>query len=163
MDAPLATFEPSAAGIESLSIIALIVFVACALGTFLLLRQRSSGRARNMNLVIAMLLFFVGMISLGTFIFNTLAHQRVGTVIIYADGIQLGKNKIGFANIENARIEDASQSSFVNPSIVTKKAQVLLISERNGKTYALSSEHYPLAEVMAAMRQALQQWEATSE
>ncbi|MDX1943174.1 MAG: hypothetical protein SFU99_21600 [Saprospiraceae bacterium] len=163
MDTPLATFEPSSGSVESLSIIALVVFAACAIGTFLLLRQKLSGRTRNMNLIAAMLLFFIGMISLGTLVFNTLLHQKVGTVMIYRDGIQLGKRKINFAQIENARIEDASQTSFINPNIVKKKSQILLISERNGKVYALSSEHYPVTEVIATMRQALQQWETKSE
>lgn len=159
MDTPIATFEPAASGMQSLSIIAFLVFAACGLGTFLLLRQKASRESKNMNALIAMLLFFIGMIALGTFIFNGLAYQRVGTVTIYENGIQLGNKQINFAKIENAKIEEIVETSFFNPNLVKDKTQVLFIAEKGGKTYALSSEHYPVEKIMERMRSALQEWE----
>ncbi len=159
MDTPLATFEPAAGGMQSLSIAAFIVFLACSIGTVFLLRQKAGGHARGNNALMAMLLFFVGIISLGTFVFNTLAYQRVGTVIVFEDGIELGKHKIVFSDIENATIESTGQTSFINPDILKKTTQILLIYERNGKTHALSSEHYAVEEIMETMRAALIKWE----
>ena len=159
MDTPLATFEPTASGMQSISIIAFIVFAACGIGTFLLLRQKKQGSAKNMNALIAMLLFFVGIIALGTFVFNGLAYQRIGTVTVYEKGIQLGKKQIPFSDLENAKIEEIVQTSFFNPNMVREKTRILFIAEKNGKTYALSSDHYPVDKIMERMRSALQKWE----
>lgn len=159
MDTPLATFEPTASGMQSISIIAFIVSVACGIGTFLLLRQKKRGSAKNMNVLIAMLLFFVGMIALGTFVFNGLAYQRIGTVTIYESGIQLGKKQIPFSDLENAKIEEIVETSFINPNSIRENTRVLFIADKSGKTYALSSEHYPVDKIMERMRSALQTWE----
>ncbi len=159
MDTPLATFEPAASGMQSFSIIAFIVFAACGLGAYLLLRQKSSGRAKNMNALIAMLFFFIGMIALGAFVFNGLAYQRIVTVTIYESGIQLGEKQIPFQNLENAKIEEIVETSFFNPNMVREKTRILFIADKSGKTYALSSEHYPVEKIMERMRSALQKRE----
>ncbi len=159
METPLATFEPIAEGMLSLSYLALTIAIACGAGTVILLRQSVRGRARQNSILIAMLLFFVSMIALGTFIFNTLAYQKVGVIKIYADSIQLGREKIPFAEIENAKIEEAGRISRINPSMMQNQTQILLIARQNGRTYAISSEHYPLKEVLETMRQALRAWE----
>jgi len=159
MGAIIATFEPADAGMQSISIIALIAFIAFGVGAALLLRQKSSGRARNTNMLLAMLLFFASMIALGTFIFNSLTQQRVGTVIVYENGIQLGKTELRFANIQNATIEASVQPSLLNPGVARDETEILLIADKNRKTWALSEDHYPVREVLATMRAALQEWE----
>lgn len=155
----IATFEPTDSGLQSISIIALIAFIAFGVGAGLLLRQKVSGRSRNTNMLLAMLLFFGSMIALGTFIFNSLTQQRVGTVVVYENGIQLGKTQLGFANIRNATIEQSVQPSLINPGVARDETEILLITDTSGKTRALSADYYPVRQVLATMRDALEKWE----
>ncbi|HMO38694.1 MAG TPA: hypothetical protein PKC76_07390 [Saprospiraceae bacterium] len=155
MEEPMIVFEPVTAGMDSLSITAIIILVGCIAGSWVLLRQKASGRNRNTNMLVVMLLFFTGMIALGTLVFNNLAQQRVGVVQIYADRLELGRRSIPFTDIDNAVIEEAGRSSSFNPGVLRDRNLLLLISERGGKTYVLSSEHYPVQEVMGTLRSAM--------
>ncbi len=137
--------------------LAIFIFIASSIGAFMLFRQKNN-RTPYTNLG-AMLVGFVAMIALCTAVFSWWAFYRIATVQIYTNAIQIGNDRIDFATLNNAEIRKDEQKSFVNPMIVKNSVLLMLIEQRGGKTYVLSSEHYPVTDIMRKLKAAVTQWE----
>ncbi|MFN7117944.1 MAG: hypothetical protein ACK4TA_14175 [Saprospiraceae bacterium] len=161
MEVPLQVYEPTNQSF-TLIWVALALFVVSAVGAFWLFRQDTAHRGSQYTGLLGMLVGFIALISLGTGIFGWLATAKTGTVKIYADRIELGNHPITFRNIDNAKVEESRETSWVNPNITKRSVQLLFIADRAGNTYVLSEENYPIKEIINKLRKAIADWEATS-
>lgn len=155
MENTLYTYEPTNQSFV-LIWIALGIFLICATGAIWLFRQDTRLRGNQYMGLLGMLVGFIALISMGIAIFGWLATTKTGTVKIYADRIELGRQLLAFRNIENAVIEESRETSLVNPSITIRSVQLLFITDRQGHTYVLSEENYPIKEIMSHLRQLTQ-------
>lgn len=140
-----------------LVIIASLIFLASSLGAWILFRKKTS-RTPYTNLL-ALLLSFGALIALATTVFSGWSLARTRTVSIYSDKIQIGKINIPFTELSNAVVENINQTTVMNSNVLKNSPTVLLLSQRDGKTYALASENYPVQEIMANIKSAFADWE----
>ncbi len=159
MEEILIRFDP----IENSSEIAVWAGVAVgiigfALSVWLFLRKEE-GKDRQRNIILAMLLFFLGMIALGTSFFTFWTQKKTGPVIIYVDAIETTYGKSFFRDIKNASITVAGNKSLVNPNQQRGATRLLLIEEHEGKAHVLSEENYKIEAILNKLRGAVQDWE----
>ncbi len=158
MDAPIAIFEPSSGSLLDTFWLALMIGVGSAIGALILWFRKPSREAHNRTQLAAMLLSFVALIALGTAWFSWLTEQRNETLRIYADGIAIGNNKIGFDRLDNAVLEPINYPSRIPMQQQRAVGQVLLVAYDNGTTVAFSSEYYPVTDIMGKLRASLTAW-----
>jgi len=154
MDIPLHTYEPVNQNFL-LVWLAFGVFIISALGAFWLFRQDTQAKGSQYNGLLGMLMGFMALISLGTGIFGWLSTTKTGTVNIYENRIELGSQVIEYQNIDNAKIEVSRETSWINPNITKRSVRLLFIADKNGNTYVLSEENYPIETIMANLRAAI--------
>lgn len=161
MDVPLHVYEPVN---QSLALVwvAFAVFAISGVGAIWLFRQDLHHKGNQYNGLLGMLMGFIALIALGTGIFGWLATTKTGTVRIYTDRLELGKQQIAFQNIENAVLEESRETSWVNPNITKRSVRLLFLADKAGHTYVLSEQNYPIQEIMTKLRAAMTQWEHTS-
>ncbi|MEZ4985665.1 MAG: hypothetical protein R2795_11620 [Saprospiraceae bacterium] len=111
------------------------------------LTKKASGRAYTMNSLGAMLLFFVGMMALGTAVFSGWNLYRHGKVLIYADHMQIGNQSVPYTEINELFIRKDNAKISISASGSTN-VYFLVITLQNGQSIALSEEEYPVREVM---------------
>ncbi|MBX2875990.1 MAG: hypothetical protein KTR30_27970 [Saprospiraceae bacterium] len=163
MEEILIRFDP----LESSSGIAvwagvLVSVIAFGLCTWLFLKKEE-GKNRQRNIIIAMLLFFLGMIAAGTSFFTFWTYQKTGPVLIYADAVETTYGKSYFRDIKNASITVAGNKSLVNPNQQRGVTRLLLIEQHDGKAHVLSEENYKIEAILNKLRGAVQEWEKSKE
>ncbi|NBC06594.1 MAG: hypothetical protein GVY26_05310 [Bacteroidetes bacterium] len=150
----LHTFEAASSGAYTnfvLSIIAALVGIG---GMLYLLRREVSREQRNLNIVIAMLLFFLFLIGSSTAFFSYMRLRKVGPVDIYEAGVKTPYGKVAFQDIRNAEIIVDEEPNVLSGN-TGRRTRMLTIIERDGKTHALSEEDYPIQEILGKMKQAI--------
>lgn len=125
--------------------------------------KKEEGASRQRNLILAMLFFFLGMISFGTSFFTYWTQQKTGPVFIYADGIKTSFGKTPFAELKNASITVAGNKSLINPNQQRNGTRLLLIEQHDGKAHVLSEDNYPIEAILNKLRGAVKQWEEAME
>lgn len=141
---------------------AIVSLVGFALAAWLFVKKEE-GKDRQHNIIIAMLLFFLGMIAAGTSFFTFWTQQKTGPVIIYADAIETTYGKSSFRDIKNASITVAGNKSLVNPNQQRGATRLLLIEQHDGKAHVLSEENYKIEAILNKLRGAVQEWEKSKE
>lgn len=136
---------------------ALVGVVAFGAMTFVI-RKEFPYEEQSKKWLIALLFFIVGLIASGTAFFSWLTVQKVGSVKIYSDHVELGKTKVLYEDIKVINIKKEEEKSFVNPNIVRKEYNLLFIQEMKGKVYVVSERSYPVREVLNELRQAIDLW-----
>ena len=121
----------------------------------LLLAKKEEGQNRQRNIIIAMLLFFVGMIGLGTAFFTYWTQQKTGPVVIYNDAIETVYGRVSFSQIKNSNIIAAGNRSIINPDLQKNTSRMLLIEENSGKAHVLSEDNYDIQAILNALRTAV--------
>lgn len=159
MESALYIYEPTNLDID-LIIIALLATLASGVGAYILFRKKKD-RTPYTGLA-ALLLGFIALLALVTTIFSSWSLSKITTIRIYKDKLQIEKDIIPFIELNNAVIENTGQASVSNPKIAKKTNLILLIERRNGKIYALSSENYPVKEVMTNLKAAITNWEQST-
>ncbi len=137
---------------------ALVSIIGFGLATWLFFKKEE-GKNRQRNIIIAMLLFFLGMIAAGTSFFTFWTQQKTGPVLIYADAVETTFGKSYFQDIKNASITVAGNQSLINPNQQRGATRLLLIEQHNGKAHVLSEENYKIEAVLNKLRGAVQDWE----
>jgi len=153
----LYTFEAASSGAYTnfvLSIIAALVGIG---GMLYLLRREVSREQRNLNIVIAMLLFFLFLIGSSTAFFSYMRLRKVGPVDIYEGGMKTPYGKVAFQDIRNAEIIVDEEPNVLSGN-TGRRTRILTIVEKDGKTHALSEEDYPVQEILGKMKKATAEW-----
>ena len=154
---PLHIFEPIKKSLDATTWLALVFAIMAFIGMFFLLKRKVERRQRNRYQLGAMLLFFVGLIALSTAFFNFWSSQRIGTLKIYNTSIEINGNTIPFEQLKGSYIHIDQQKSFVNPALVNKSTELLVIEEKNGKTRVLSEEYYDVRAIIGILQPLLNQ------
>lgn len=141
---------------------ALSIFALGMVGAIWLFRQKPANNKSAYTGLIGMLIGFLALIALGTGIFGWIALAKNTTFSIYEDRVVFGKRQIPFQNLRNAIIEESKETSWINPNITKKSVQLLFVTDYQGNTYVFSEENYPIKEIIAKLKAAVTQWEATS-
>lgn len=136
----------------------LVGIAGFALATWLFLKKEE-GKNRQRNIIIAMLLFFVGMIAVGTSFFTYWTQKKTGPVLIFADAVETSYGKSYFRDVKNASITVAGHKSLVNPNQQRGATRLLLIEEHEGKVHVLSEDNYKIEAILNKLRGAVQEWE----
>lgn len=141
-------FQPQNSTDLTYFIIGLLAGIGGMLGAWLLLRKSR----KTQQSLIAMLLFFVGLIGLGTALFSYMSYRLVDEVVVTDTHFRSGYGETALADIKVMKIVTDRQSSFVNPSITQKSTRVLLIEEKSGRIHSLSELHYDITAIMRELR-----------
>ncbi len=134
-------------------IFGLVIAVAGIGSAIYFMRRPSTAGNRNMTMVVAMLLFFIGMIGAGTAVFSALTLRRLQPVVLTRETLTTGYGEVSLREINTAQIVEDRQVSLVNPSMTTRSTRLLLIEERSGKVHALSEKHYDINRILGSMRE----------
>lgn len=126
-------------------------------GMVFVLSKKVDYDQKTRSWLIALLLFVVFILSSGTSLFSYLTLDKTPVLSLYKDHMMIGSEKVPYANVKQVKIEKGEQTSFVNPSVVTKKYQFLLIELVGGKTYAFSERNYPVNEVLGELKKITRQ------
>lgn len=136
--------------------------IGFALSVWLFLRKEK-GKDRQRNIILAMLLFFLGMIAFGTSFFTFWTQKKTGPVLIYENAIETTFGKSYFQDIKNASITVAGNKSLVNPNQQRGATRLLLIEEHEGKAHVLSEDNYKIEAILNKLRGAVQDWEKSKQ
>ena len=154
-------FEPmqdsSAITLWTGAIVGLVGIGLCAW----LLFKKAEGLARQRNIILAMLFFFLSMIALGTSFFTFWTQQKTGPVLIYADAVESSFGKTYFKDLKDASITVAGSKSLVNPNQQRNATRLLLIEQYDGKVHVLSEENYHIETILNKLRTAIQEWRSS--
>lgn len=159
MEQTIATFQADNSGDQTILLIALLTALFALAGMILLLRRKNGGLDRNRTLLLAMLAFFAFIIALGTAFFSWWSARKTGPVTVFTDAIETPYGRAGFADIQNAYLKKESQSSLINPKLVTGSVRLLIIEEKDGHAHVLSEQNYPVEQVMTALKDAVKTWQ----
>ncbi|RME97451.1 MAG: hypothetical protein D6772_10415, partial [Bacteroidetes bacterium] len=83
-------------------------------GAFWLQRKPVVRAAYNRQKLLALLLFFVGLIGLGTALFSYWSWTRTGVVRIYQEGVEVGNERVSYADIKTIFIKEDRSTNFLN-------------------------------------------------
>ncbi len=159
MEEILKRFEPAHGNSSFMlwgTILAGLLFLG--LCTWLLLKKEE-GQKRQLNIILAMLFFFLGMISFGTSFFTFWTQQKTGPVILYAEAVETVYGKVAFAQIKNASITTMGNKSRINPQQQRGGSRLLLLEENSGKAHVLSEDNYDIQLIYNAIKSAIKKWE----
>ncbi len=151
----LYTFPANAGEDQKYMILSIIVFLA-ALGLVFL-----SGRKQWR---FAQLLFgFVAFIALGTGIFSFLTAERLQPVNLYKDSISVPRGNILFKDILKIQVEELKEHSKYpiqkdGQLYVIGQTDLMVIEKRDGSSYLLSEENYPLDSIYAKLEILVEDW-----
>ena len=134
---------------------AMVAVAAFGLMAFVI-RKEFPYEEQSKKWLIALLLFIVGLLATGTAFFSWLSQQKVGSVKIYSDHLELGRTTIPFEEIKVLNIKKEEEKSFVNPNIVRKEYNLLFIENLKGQLFVISERSYPVKEILQEVRKAIE-------
>lgn len=147
------TFIPKHTAEWSTFYIALVVALVGLVLTIYFIKKPAESRARNINMLIAMLAFFACIIASGTAFFSWLTVQKVSPVTVDLETVETGYGKTEISKISRLYFHNDVQKSLLNPGIQKGSTRFLIIEEIGGKTHALSEEHYNLGEIYKHLKE----------
>lgn len=148
-------FQPTHQEDQLVLYISIILAIVGIAGLVFTLRKKATGDARNRNMLLAMLLFFLATISTGTAFFSWLSMRKTGPVTITADAIETPYGKAAFTDIRNAEII-ADQPVRLIPSANSRgTVKLLIIEEESGKAHVMSEENYDIQRIFGTLREAM--------
>jgi len=127
-------------------------------GVIFVIRKKFAYEEQNKKWLIALLLFILALLASGTALFSWLSQEKVGSVRIYADRLEIGKTEIDFERIKKINMQKEKETSFVNPNIVKEEYNLLFIEDLDGHLYVVSEQSYPVREIMNELRSAVEEW-----
>ena len=150
------TFSPDHGGLDSTTLWAAAGLVV-ALGLFIWgLLPGNRGIPKAYKPVIS-LLGFIGILVAGsTVFFSTWASLKIGPVEVAQAGIETPYGQTNYANIRKISLEKDQPASFFPATSNEAGVTFLLIEELSGKTHVLSSDNYPVQEILTAIKQQME-------
>lgn len=149
----ISTYAPTSNSDQITLIVCVLIAIIGFYLTYRFLKRKVTREQHNRNVLMAMLFFFAALISTTAAFFSGWSLSKQGQVVLYEEGMKIGRNELAYSSIKRMAVRNDQSSSFVNPQITTRSANILLIESKDGKTYALSSEYYPLGEVYAKLKE----------
>lgn len=149
MDNPLYTYRVESADGVYLWVGIVLAILSFA-GTYFLLKRPGQGRKHTMSVLMAMLLFFAGLMATATAFFSGWSLRKQGTVDIYADRIVIGQHEVPFSQIKELYLKKDQSGSILQQGGETYL--FLVIQDRAGKASAVSNQNYPVQEIMENLK-----------
>ena len=149
-------FQPTHQEDQLVLYTAIILAIAGIAGLVFTLRKKASGDARNRNMLVAMLLFFLATISTGTAFFSWLSMRKTGPVTITADAIETPYGKAAFTSIRKAEIITDQPVRLIPSNNNSGAVKLLIIEEESGKAHVMSEENYDIQRIFGALREAME-------
>jgi len=153
METALHTFQPQHTENELGLWIGLIVGAFALAGMLWLLKKKTGDQ--NRRLLGAMLLFFVGTISVGTAFFSWLTMRKIGPVSLYADAITTPYGKLPFNKINNIYIKEEKEKSLLQPQGNNKSIRLLVLESKDGKVHVLSDQNYNIQAILGPLKETM--------
>ena len=152
MNEVLYTFTPTHTEDKFTLGLSLAICLVSLVGLVFLLRKKNSGEAYRRQMMIAMLVFFAFIISLGISFFSFWSMQKIDNVLVYENSIKTPYGTALFTNIRRAYIEMNTQQSVVSGGRSGKSVRMLFIEENGGQMHVLSADNYKIDEILTKMR-----------
>jgi hypothetical protein len=149
-------FQPTHQEDQLVLYIAVILAIAGIAGLVFTLRKKASGDARNRNMLVAMLLFFLATISTGTAFFSWLSMRKTGPVTITEEAIETPYGKAVFTSIRKAEIITDQPVRLIPSNNQRGAVKLLVIEEESGKAHVMSEENYDIQRIFGALREAME-------
>lgn len=130
--------------------IGIVVAVSSFVGTYLLLRNPGQGRKHTLSVLMAMLLFFAGLMAAATSFFSGWSLRKQGVVEIFADRLVIGKHEVPFDQIKELYLKKDQSGSVLQQE--GKQYLFLVIQDRSGKASTISDQNYPVYEIMEQLK-----------
>ena len=148
-------FEPLVSPFFSTTSLSVISFLFSLVGMiFFLSTKKVSKHYRN---IFSLLLFFAGMMALGSALFGWFYGERIGRVEIQENEFDSPYGAILFSEIKNILVKKESlTNSLMTPSVTTNYHNKLIIITKSNQYYFFSEENYPIKTMIEPMRSA---WE----
>lgn len=122
-------------------------------GCYWLLQRKGDKTTRTNSIILAMLAFFVGMMSFATAFFSGWNLRKQGKVELYAEQLIIGQENIPFANIRDITMRRDGGSTMLGINDDKTTNLYLLIERKDGRTFALSSQHFPINEIAGKLKE----------
>lgn len=159
MSDPIAVFVPTISEDEAYLWGGLICAFLALGGMIYILLRKFEYHEEYKKWIIAMLLFFIFMMSAGTSVFSWMAYQRIKKLALYEDRMTIGTREILYEDIKQIKLEKTQEKSMLNPNIVKNSVQLLLIEELGGKVHVLSEENFPVQRILGTLNATLKEKE----
>jgi hypothetical protein len=117
-------------------------------GAYWLLRKPVNRERYNQQMLLALLLFMVGLLGLGTAFFSYWSMQRTGEVRLYAEGIEVGNERVAYPAIKTIFFKEDRATNVFNAQAATRY-RFLVIERREGRPLVIPGEFFPIGEISA--------------
>jgi len=117
--------------------------------SFWILKKPAKGRAHTSNALVAMLLFFVGLLAASSAFFSGWSWYKQVRIDIYADHLTYGTTTIPYANVRKFSLKKEETTGLLGQAGREVTTFFLVIETKDGKTYAISDKSYPVNEIRA--------------
>ncbi|MEL7021352.1 MAG: hypothetical protein AAGK47_07090, partial [Bacteroidota bacterium] len=133
--------------------LSLLLTLAAVGGTIYFLRPKADRAQRNTRILAAMLLFFIGMMSLGTGFFSFWNTRRtLAPVLLFEDRLESGYGTSEWRNIKLAYLKVDDRNTLFPTPQNAKKDTFLLVEQRDGRTHIFSHQNYPVKKMVKEIR-----------
>ncbi len=148
-------FEPLVSPLFSTTSLSILTFLLSLAGMiFFFKTKKVSKHYRN---IFSLLLFFAGMMSMGSALFGWFYGERIGQVKVEENQFETAYGAIPFSSIKNILLKKESLSnSLMTPSVTTDYHNRLIIISNSNQFYFFSEENYPIKKMISPMRKAWQ-------
>jgi len=151
MQDPIQTFEPFNLGLSNAFLISVLVVALSALFIFFNSRRKVAYYEKKMKQLFSMLAFFALLIAASTAFFSWWNSQKIKTVKIYKDRIEIPTGEVRLKNIHSAYIYLNEQKGPFSGSLTSDTTKLLIIEEVNGMRHVLSEENYEIKGMLTAI------------
>jgi hypothetical protein len=121
-----------------------------------LLRKPVSRERYNQQMLMALLLFMLGLLGLGTAFFSYWSYERTGEVRIYAEGIEMGNERIAFDEVKTIFFKEDRATNVFNAQAAARY-RFLVIEPETGRPLVIPGEQFPIGEIKAKIGEQLKQ------
>lgn len=148
----MTVFEPNISGLDTTTLWSILGLVV-AMGIMLWgLVPGLKGIPKTYKPLVSLLGFIGVLVAAITLFFSSWAGHKIGPVQIDQMSIETPYGKANYRDIRRIYLEK-DQGQGVFPARNSESAtQLLIIEEITGKTHVLSSENYPVMEIITAIR-----------
>lgn len=153
MDEVLSFPSNTAAELSAALLAAVVAAIFGGLSYALLFRPTAIDIEPNRRKLLGMLSYFVVLVCVGVAGFSLWSVSRNGDVVVDRYEIRRGDERIRLVDIRQAEIRRESMQSYVNPDRTLSEGRILLITQQNGRPMVLGDDHYPVEEILRAIRE----------
>lgn len=108
----------------------------------------------NYRLLLAMLFFFLGTISLGNGFFVRVSRGPLANFEIHESGLVTGRGTFSFKDLRDAYIYTDKQTSIIDPGSVKRQMRVMILEMDDGSRYSFTERNYPIEQIIEDVQDA---------